>query len=179
MLIRVALWMIVLCLPIFLLAKMLLIFTFIVFAAFATQLAAFLLLAAFGLLIFGGLFGAIKKAFWIFYDFISAKNREQRHVLFVKNKQVNQKRLFYFKRIQLNYFKERDRKNLLEKNNQQHINALSKSIEQNLQQVKQDISKDLFLQLQLENRRYRIKQNEQALLKLHHKIATITGKVLC
>jgi len=179
MLIRVALLMIALCLPLFLLAKMLLIFTFIVFAAFATQLAAFLLLAAFCLLIFGGLFGGIKKTFWALRDFASVKNREQRHVFFVKNKHANQKRLFHFKRIQLHYFKERERQNLLKKNNQQHIDALSSAIERDLQRVKQDISKELFSQFQLENRRYRTKQNEQALLKLHHKIATITGKVLC
>lgn len=179
MLIRIALLMILLCLPIFLLAKFLLIFAFIVFAAFATQLAAFLLLAAFCLLIFGGLFGGLKRTFWAFRDFISAEKREQRHVFFVKNEQANQKRLFYFKRIQLNYFKEYERKKLLEKNNQQQINALSSAIEQDLQRIKHQISKDLFSQFQLENRRYRTKQNEQALLKLHQKIINITGKVLC
>ncbi len=176
MLIRVALLMILLCLPIFLLAKVFLIFTFILFAAFATQLAAFLLIAAFCLLIFGGLFGGMKQLFNAAWTYISAPQREKRYFLFVKNKQTTQKRRFHFQRIQLNYFKESECQNLLKKNNQQHLNALSDSIERKLKQYKTDISKDLFLQLQLENHYYRMQQNEQALLKLHHKIVNLMGK---
>jgi hypothetical protein len=176
MLIRIALWMMLLCLPLFLLAKMLLVFTFIILAAFATQLAAFLLLAAFGVLILAGLFGILQRSWHMIRDYFSAQQRENRHVLFVKNTHSNQKRLFHFQRLQINYFKERQRKSILEKNNQQHINALSKAIEQDLQNIKHALSKDHFSQLHAENRRYRVQQNEQALLKLHHKIANITGK---
>lgn len=176
MLIRFALWMIFLCLPLFLLAKVLLIFTFIVFAAFATQFAAFLLLAAFGLLIFGGLVGSLKRVFDFLRHYFSAQQRENRHFLFIKNQKNQRQRLFYFQRLQLHYFKERQRKNLLEKNNRDQINALSNAIERELQSIKHEISKDLFSQLQLENRRYRTKKNEQALLELHHKISTLVGK---
>ena len=176
MLIRIALLMILLCLPLFLLAKMLLIFTFIIFAAFATQLAAFLLLAAFGVLIFAGLFAIFQRGWRVTRDYFSAEQRENRQFLFVKNTHSNQKRLFHFQRLQVDYFKERQRKSILEKNNQQQINTLSKAIERDLQRIKHTLSKDHFSQLHAENRRYRVQQNEQALLELHHKIANITGK---
>ena len=176
MLIRFAFWMMLLCLPLFLLAKMLLIFTFIIFAAFATQLAAFLLLAAFGVLIFTGLFGVFERIWRAARHYFSAEQDEKRQFLFIKNKQSNQKRLFHFQRLQLDYFKKRQQKSILEKNNQQHINALSDAIERDLQRIKQIISKDYFSQLQAENRRYRVQQSEQALLKLHYKIANITSK---
>ncbi len=176
MLIRFAFWMMLLCLPLFLLAKMLLIFTFIIFAAFATQLAAFLLLAAFGVLIFAGLFGILQRIWCVTRNYFSAEQNENREFLFIKNTHSNQKRLFHFQRLQLNYFNERQRKKLLEKNNRQQINALSEAIEQDLQRIKHTFSKDYFSQLQADNERYRVQQNEQALLKLHHKIATMTGK---
>jgi ABC-type multidrug transport system fused ATPase/permease subunit len=176
MLIRLALWMIFLCLPLFLLAKMLLVFTFIIVAAFATQFATFLLLAAFGLLVFGGFVNVIKHIFNVMRHYFSAEQSENRQFLFVKNKQSNQKRLFHFKRLQLNYFKERQQKRLLEKNNREQINALSAAIERDLQRIKHTISKDIFSQFQLENQRYRKQQNGQSLLELHHKIANFTGK---
>ncbi len=168
--------MILLCLPLFLLAKVLLIFTFIIFAAFATQFAAFLLLAAFGVLIFAGLFSIFQRVWRGIRDYFSEEQRENRQFLFIKNTRSNQKRLFHFQRLQLDYFKERQRKYILEKNNQQQINTLSDSIEQDLQRIKHTLSKDYFSQLQAENRRYRTEQNVQALLELHHKISTLDCK---
>lgn len=173
MLIRFALWMMLLCLPLFLLAKALLIFTFIVFAALATKLAAFLLLTAFGLLIFAAFFGTLQRLWHIVRRYFSAAQRNQRQCLFVQNKNANQKRLFYFQRLQLTYFKERQRKKILEQNDQQHINALSNAIKRDLQGVKSQLSKENFVKLQRENRRYRMQQNEQALLELHHKISKL------
>ncbi len=176
MLIRVALWLIVLCLPLFLIAKALLILTFVVFATFATQFAAFVLLAGFGLLVFAGLFGILQRFWRVLRHYFSAEQHGQREVLFIKNKQSHHQRLLHFQRLQLTYFKELQRKRLLEKNNRKQINALSTAIERDLQGIKHVLSKDHFSQLHDENRRYRMQQNEQALLKLHQKIATLTGK---
>ena len=176
MLIRVALWLILLCLPLFLVAKMLLIFTFIVFATFATQFAAFVLLAGFCLLIFAGLFGILQRVWRVLSHYFSASQHGQRKCLFVKNQHLHRTRLLHFQRLQLTYFKELQRKRLFEKNNRQHINALSEAIGRDLQNIKHQLSKDYFSQLQDENRRYRMQQNEQALLKLHQKIVTLTGK---
>lgn len=163
MLVRLALWMIFLSLPFFL-------------VAFTLKLAAFLLLGAFGVLIFASFAGIVKQLLNSFSDFFSAPQRENRRVLFAQNKKNTTQSLFYFKRLQLDYFKELQRKKILEKNNRTHINALSNSIEQQLQSVNHLISKDLFSQLQLENRRYRSQQNEQALLELHQKISSLAGK---
>lgn len=163
MLVRLALWMIFLSLPFFL-------------VAFTLKLAAFLLLGAFGLLILASFAGIVKQLLNGFIDFFSAPQRENRRVLFAQNKKNTTQRLFYFKRLQLDYFKELQRKRILAKNNRTHIDALSKSIEQQLQSVNHLISKDLFSQLQLENRRYRSQQNEQALLELHQKISSLAGK---
>ena len=176
MLIRVALWLFLLCLPVFLLAKTLLIFTFFVIASFVMQGAIFLMFSAFAIFIFSGLVWILKQIWHTFKQYFSTEQREQRHILFVQNQTTNRQRLFHFQRLQLNYFKERQRKKLLEKNNQTQINALSDAIELELKQIKSKISKDYFSQLELENRRYRVQQNEQALLELHQKIATIVGK---
>lgn len=176
MLIRFAFWMMLLCLPLFLLAKALLIFTFLVIAGFMMQGAALLLLAGFGLLIFAGLIFSFKNMWRVIRDYFSAEQRGKRRLLFMENQHTNRKRLFHFQRIQLNYFSERQRKKLLEKNNQQHINAFSDAIERDLQRIKSQISDDYFSQLQAENRRYRVQQNESGLLKLHHEISKFDGK---
>ena len=176
MLIRAALLLILLCLPLFIVAKVLLIFTFIIFAAFATQLAAFELHVGFGLLIFAGMFGILQRFWHVLRHYFSAEQHGQRELLFIKNKRSHRQRLLHFQRLQLTYFKERQRKRLLEENNRQQINALSAAIERDLQRIKHLLSKDHFSQLQDENRRYRLKQNEQALLELHQKIVTLTGK---
>ena len=176
MLIRVALWLFLLCLPLFILAKTLLMFTFFVIATFAMQGATFLLFVAFGLFIFSGLIFIIKNVWSVFRQYFSTEQRAQRHILFVKNQKNTQQRLFHFQRLQLDYFKERQRKKILEQNNQKQIDALSKSIDRELQRIKSQLSNDYFSQLELENHRYRVQQNETALLKLHQKIATIAGK---
>lgn len=162
MLIRLALWLFVLSLPFFLLA-------------FTLKIAAFLLLSAFGLLIIGGLLSVLRLLFMSIKTYFSAPQRENRRLLFTLNQKNNRERLFYFRRLQLSYFKERQRKNILAKNNRAQINALSNSIERELFGVKHKLSKDRFTQLQLENRRYRKQQNEQALLELHTKISSLAG----
>ncbi len=176
MIIRVALWLFLLCLPLFLVAKALLIFAFFIVASFAMQGAIFLMFAAFGLFIFSGLIFTIKSVWRIFRQYFSTEEREQRHILFVKNQTQNRQRLFHFQRLQLNYFREHQRKKILQQHNSKEINALFKLIEQNLKRVKSQLSKTEFLQFRRENRRYHAQQNEQALLELHHKIVTMTSK---
>ncbi|MEI7840724.1 MAG: hypothetical protein WCJ11_09510 [Methylococcaceae bacterium] len=173
MLIRIAFWMILLCLPLFFLAKMLLIFTFLVISTFMMYASAFALLAGFMLLILTGLIFSLKKWWLILQRYFSAEQRGQRRILFIENQHKNRHRLFYFQRLQLTYFKEQQRKQILEINNQAQINALSEAIERDLKQMKARISKADFLQWQQENRRYLAQHNEQALVKLHHKISKL------
>jgi ABC-type multidrug transport system fused ATPase/permease subunit len=176
MLIRTALWLFLLCLPLFIVAKTLLMFAFFIIAALVMKSAIFLMFAAFAIFVFSGLFFVLKQILQAMKQYFSAEQCEQRHILFTKNQKTHRQRLFYFQRLQLDYFKERQCKTLLEQNNQKQLNALSDSIEQQLKRHKTQLSKDLFSQWQGENRRYRLQQNEQALLELHHKIATIAGK---
>ncbi len=176
MLIRFALWLGLLSLPLFLLAKVLLIFAFIVFATFATKFAIFLLFSAFGILLFIGFVGILRWFWLVIFHYFSAEQRGKRQLLFMQNRQADRNRLFYFQRLQLTYFKERQRNKILEKNNQEQINVLSEAIERELRRIKSQLSKDHFSQLQAENRRYRMKQNEQALLELHARISKLNQK---
>jgi hypothetical protein len=163
MLIRFALWLFLLSLPFFLLP-------------FAFKFATFLLLSAFGLLLFIFAVEAVKRLLESFKIYFSAPERETRRFLFTQNQKNRVERLLYFKRLQLNYFKEYQRKKILEKNNNLHINKLSKAIERDLKNIKAKISMTLFIELQLENRRYRAQKNAQALLELHKKISSFAGK---
>ncbi len=176
MLIRIALWLFFLCLPVFLLAKALLIFTFFIIASFVMNGAIFLMFAAFGLFIFSGLFFVLKQIWQTFKQYFSNQERENRRILFVENQTNHKQRLFHFQRLQLHYFKERQRKKILEQNNLKQINQLFESIEQELNRAKSQLSKKEFSQFQHENRRFRLQKNELALLELHQKIATIMGK---
>ena len=62
---------------------------------------------------------------------------------------------------------------MLNTNNRQHIQVLSKAIDKDLQLIKQQLSKTTYLQLQQENTQYRDRQDIEALLKLQQKIATL------
>jgi hypothetical protein len=163
MLIRFALWLFLLSLPFFLFV-------------FTLKFAAFLLLSSFGLLIFAFIVELIKRLLESFKAYFSAPQREKRRFLFAQNQKDSGERLFHFKRLQLYYFKEFQRKKILEKNNRAHINALSKAIDSELKRVKTNIPMTLFIELRLENRRYRAQKKEQALLKLHKKISSLAGK---
>lgn len=179
MIIRTALWLFLLCLPVFLLAKALLMFAFFMIASLVMKGAIFLMFGAFGLFIFSGLFWFLKQICHTFKQYFSTQERENRRILFTENQTQNRQRLFYFQRLQLHYFKDRQRKKILEQNNLKHIYQLSDSIEQELKRVKPQLSKTNFSQLQRENRRFRLQKNELALLELHQKIATITGNSSC
>jgi hypothetical protein len=75
--------------------------------------------------------------------------------------------------VQINYFNELKRNQLLSVNNRQHIQSLSKAIDKDLQPLKQRLSKTTYLQLKREMVQYRDQQDAGALLKLQQKIATI------
>lgn len=163
MLIRAALCLFLMSLPFFLLA-------------FTLKLAIFLLLSAFALLLVAIFVVITKQIVESLTIYFSTSQREKRYSLFVQNKKNRIARLFYFKQLQLDYFKEFQRKKILDKNNRIHIHALSKAIELELQKIQSKISITLFVSLQLENHRYRTQKNEQALLELHKKISSLAGK---
>jgi len=138
-----------------------------------TQLGLLTLLSAFALLLTAGLFVVIKLVIAACSDYFSAKQRLQRRLWFIQARQDQLKQLFYFRTVQINYFNERKRKQLLRANNRKHIQSLSKAIDKDLRSMKQQLSKPTYLKLQQENARYRDQQQVEALLKLQQKITTL------
>ena len=138
-----------------------------------TQLGLLTLLSAFALLLTAGLFVVIKLVIVACSDYFSAKQRLQRRLWFIQARQDQLKQLFYFRTVQINYFNERKRKQLLRANNRKHIQSLSKAIDKDLRSMKQQLSKSTYLQLQQENVQYRNQQQVEALLKLQQKITTL------
>lgn len=138
-----------------------------------TQLGLLTLLSAFALLLTAGLFVVIKLVIAACSDYFSAKQRLQRRLWFIQARQDQLKQLFYFRTVQINYFNERKRKQLLRANNRKHIQSLSKAIDKDLRSMKQQLSKSTYLQLQQENAQYRDQQQVEALLKLQQKITTL------
>ena len=138
-----------------------------------TQLGLLTLLSAFALLLTAGFFVVIKLVIASCSDYFSPKQRLQRRLWFIQARQDQLKRLFYFRTVQINYFNERKRKQLLRANNRKHIQSLSKAIDKDLRSMKQQLSKSRYLQLQQENIQYRDQQQVESLLKLQQKIATL------
>jgi len=138
-----------------------------------TQLGLLTLLSAFALLLTAGLFVVIKLVIAACSDYFSSRQRLQRHLWFIQARQDQLKQLFYFRTVQINYFNERKRKQLLRANNRKHIQSLSKAIDKDLRSMKQQLSKSRYLQLQQENIQYREQQQVEALLKLQQKITTL------
>ena len=138
-----------------------------------TQFGLLTLLSAFALLLTAGLFVVIKLVIAACSDYFSAKQRLQRRLWFIQARQDQLKQLFYFRTVQINYFNERKRKQLLRANNRKHIQSLSKAIDKDLRLMKQQLSKSTYQQLQQENAQYRDQQQVEALLKLQQKITTL------
>jgi len=138
-----------------------------------TQLGLLTLLSAFALLLIAGLFVVIKLVIAACSDYFSSRQRLQRHLWFIQARQDQLKQLFYFRTVQINYFNERKRKQLLRANNRKHIQSLSKAIDKDLRSMKQLLSKSRYQQLQQENIQYRDQQQVESLLKLQQKLTTL------
>jgi hypothetical protein len=138
-----------------------------------TQLGLLTLMIAFGILLSAGLFIIIKLTLAAFLNYVSARERLERRLLFINAKQAQLKQLFYFKAIQVNYFSELKRKRLLQTNNKQHLESLSKVINKDLQSLKKHLPKPHYLQLHQLYRKSLKQQNIEALLKLQTEIANL------
>jgi len=173
MIIRIALLLMFAAFAVFISADLLLWLALPGLPGLMTQLGLSTLLSAFALLLITGLFVIIKLTIASCFDYFSSRQRLQRRLLFIQAQQDRLKRLFYFRTLQINYFNELKRKQLLSANNRQHIQSLSDAINKDLLSIKQQLSKTTYLQLQQENIQYRDQQDIGALLKLQQKITTI------
>lgn len=172
MIIRIALLLLFAAFAVFLSVDFLLWLTIPGLPQLLTQLGLALLFSAFSILLITGLIVIIKLTAQTCFDYFSAPQRAQRRLLFIQAKQLQLKQLFFFKKIQINYFNEVKRKKLLIANNQHHLQSLSKAIDKDLRLLKNQLSAANYQAFQQENKQYRKKKDIDALLKLQNKIAT-------
>ncbi|MDP3010428.1 MAG: hypothetical protein Q8N30_15340 [Methylococcales bacterium] len=138
---------------------------------FITQLGLGLLLSAFALLIIMGLFALGTQIIQAVISYCSATQRGQRRLLFIQTKQAQLKQMFYYRAVRISYVNERTRQQLIHNNNCQHLAALSKAIEQDLNALKPRVSRETLKQLQQENRYYYQQQDSAELIQLQQKIS--------
>lgn len=138
-----------------------------------TQLGLVLLLTAFMLLLAIVFVDALNIIIKQCIAYFSPQQRTQRKFLFMQSKRTQIEQLFYFKTLQMGYFAEVKRKQLLNANNREHIRQLSKTIDKELHLLKQQLPATDFKQLQEENSRYRNCQDSLGLLALQQKITAL------
>ncbi len=137
------------------------------------QLGIVMLFTAFSILIAAAFLALSKTILLSIATYFSSANRIQRNALFLQSKHDQISRQFYFRALQVRYWTQKKIKQLLNKNNQQQIRALSNDINKDLQELKKNIPVSTFKQLQLENKCLLNRQDIEALLKLQQKISSL------
>ena len=132
-----------------------------------------ILLSAFALLILKGAGAISLSVAHAVAQYFSRQQRSQRRLFFIQSKQDQINRLFFFKTLQIRYWTGQKIKQLVNRNNEQQLQSLSKAIQNDLLQLKKNIPTPTFKQLQYENKRYRSRRDIEALLKLQQKISTL------
>jgi hypothetical protein len=172
--IRLSLLLLLSALAVFLLVDVLLRLSVPVLPDTLNPLGIALLFSAFFLLLATGLLRVSKLIAKAVFDYFSTRQRMQRRLLFIEQKQKEITLLFHLKTAKVTYLAELKRKRLLTKNNQKHLFLLSKTIGQDLLAIKKHIPESQFKQLQADHIRYKNDQDIAALLKLQQQIASIT-----
>ncbi len=138
-----------------------------------TQLAIVTLLSAFLLLVVAGLLMIIKHNLLTWKSYFSASQRLQRRVWFIQAKQDRLIRLLHFRTVQISYFTKLKRKQLLNTNDQQQLQLLSKTIARDLLRLKQQLPKATYVQLQQDHRQWLALKDVDSLLILQRKLEGI------
>ncbi len=133
-------------------------------------LGSVMLLSALALLCFAGLLRMAKIVIHSVRQYVSSKQRIRRKMLFIQVKQNRIDRLFYFRKLHINYFHAQQKKQLAKVNDRQHIRLLSNAIQRELIARKTNLPPASFKQLQQEHARCRVSEDSEALLKLQQKI---------
>ncbi|MGZ5050578.1 MAG: hypothetical protein ACXWF8_00995 [Methylobacter sp.] len=173
MIIRIALLLIFVALPVFLSAELLQWMSIAYFAAPLSMLGSAMLLCGFVALAGAMLLNAGHATVRSVGNYFSSKQRAERRLWFAQARRDRVKRLLYFKTRQIKYFNELRRKRLLARNNRKHIRALSRAIDKDLALLKAKLPMVTYRQLRQDNIRYRKQQDIEALLQLQHKISTL------
>lgn len=173
MIIRLSLLLALAAFPVFLAVELLLHLAVPTLPTLLTLLASTMLLGAFTVLIAAGLVGVAKVTIGAVADYFSAKRRAQRRLWFIQGQHDQLRRLFYFKKMQIKYSHELNRKRLLRLNNGKHIRSLSQAIDQDLLSIKNKLPETAYQQLQHDHAHHRNQKNIEALLTLQQKISSL------
>ena len=171
MIIRIALLLLLSAILVLLFADLLLELALPILPEVVTQLGLGLLLCGFLLFVLMGLALFAREITAAIKRYFSATEQNQRQLLFIETKQQYSKQLFFNRALKIRYLTELKRRRLLRSNQQKHINALSKAINQELRKLKSALPKETIKQLQQQNRHYRQTQDSEALLKLQQTIS--------
>ena len=155
MIIRIALWLLLFAL---------------LLHSLASVLAIALLLCAFGLLLSLLVWNIAKASMQAVARYCSKTERGRRRLLFVENRQRHLKELFYNRALRIHTLHELKRQQLLRRNQQKQINALSRALEKTLKQRQKQFSTAELKQLRQHIRQYRQQQDSAALLNLQQQI---------
>lgn len=137
------------------------------------RLGIVMLFTAFSILIATAFLALSKKILLSIAAYFSSANRSQRNALYLQSKHNQIDRQFYFRTLQIRYWTQKKIKQMLNKNNQQQLRALSNDINKELQELKKNLPASTFKQLQLENRSHLNRQDIEALLELQQKISSL------
>ncbi|MGR9013794.1 MAG: hypothetical protein ACU83U_09135 [Gammaproteobacteria bacterium] len=173
MIIRISLLLVLASLPVFLLVELLMWLAVPGLSAVLAALGSVMLLSAFSVFVIGGFLAVYMLIIRSVVDYFSYKQRALRRLWFVQARHDQVNRLFYFKKLQIQYIAELNRARLLKRNNRKHIQLLSKSIKQELRPIKTKLPGTTYQQLQQDHARYRSRQDIESLLILQQKIASI------
>jgi hypothetical protein len=173
MIIRLSLLLVICAVLVFFVAEVSAPLSFLFSTVNLAQLGSGILLSAFALLIIKGSWGICLAVIHSVAEYFSCQQRRSRRLAFIQSKQDQINRLFFFKTLQIRYWTGQKIKQLLNKNNEEQLQSLSKAIQNDLLQLKKTIPGPAFKQLQSENKRYRGQRDIEALLKLQQKISTL------
>lgn len=97
----------------------------------------------------------------------------ERKMLFSQNKKNNLQRLYHFEKQQLHYRNEQLRHYLLRANHRKHLRPLAKSLDHNLNQVRDKIPRPDYRSCKQDIANHYRAENIEGLMTLHCKIKTI------
>ena len=136
-----------------------------------TRLGLFSLLTAFLMLCISGLVFIMSHIWQSLLKYFSAHERIHRRLLFIEAKQLQLKQLFFFKTKQIEYFHEQHKTRLMAEDNNRQIKALLLLIDRDLQHLKKHLPKADYLALTQARKQLSSDQNINGLLELQKIIA--------
>lgn len=131
------------------------------------------LLLSFVLILFYASFFSIQRINLKIRGYFSNQQRTQRQAFFSIARHDTLRRLFISKKKQIRYFSALKQKRLLDRNNKKQLRLLTKSILDELNQLKNTLPKSQFQHYQQAIKQAKTQQHIQSLLELQHEISTL------